>query len=97
MDLPDHLPREVITERLRHVQQLQDDITTDANAGVVGDTFDVLIDQVEDGQPVGRSYREAPEIDGMILLDHGTPGEWVTATVTGAYGSDLSAEVVRDR
>ncbi len=97
MDLPDHLPRKVISERLRHVQQLQDDITSAANAGVVGRTFAVLVDQVEDGQPVGRSYREAPEIDGMILLDGGSPGEWVTATVTGAYGSDLSAEVVRDR
>ncbi len=94
MDLPDHLPHDLITERLRYVQQIQDDITAEANADVVGSTFKVLIDQVEDGQAVGRSYREAPEIDGMILLDRGEPGEWVTATITGAYGSDLSAEVV---
>jgi ribosomal protein S12 methylthiotransferase len=94
IDLPDHLPHDLIAERLRHVQQIQDDITSAANSSVVGSTFEVLIDQVEDGQAVGRSYREAPEIDGMILLDSGTPGEWVTATITGAYGSDLSAEVV---
>lgn len=94
MDLPDHLPHDVITERLRYVQQIQDDITAEMNASVVGSTLEVLIDQVEDGRAVGRSYREAPEIDGMILLDKGAPGEWVTATITGAYGSDLSAEVV---
>lgn len=94
MELPDHLSHDVITERLRHVQEIQDDITAAANASVVGSTFEVLIDQVEDGQAVGRSYREAPEIDGMILLDSGDPGEWVTATITGAYGSDLSAEVI---
>jgi len=94
MDLPDHLPHDLVAERLRHAQQIQDDITSAANSSVVGSTFEVLIDQVEDGQAVGRSYREAPEIDGMILLDAGTPGEWVKATITGAYGSDLSAEVI---
>lgn len=95
MDLPDHVPHELIAERLRYVQQIQDDITAEANASVVGSTFDVLVDQVEDGQAVGRSYREAPEIDGVILLDQGKPGEWVSATITGTYGSDVSAEVRR--
>jgi hypothetical protein len=52
------------------------------------------VDQVEDGTPVARSYREAPEIDGVILLDRGTPGDWVRARVTASYGSDLAAEVV---
>ena len=52
------------------------------------------MDQVEDGQAVGRSYRQAPEIDGVVLLDQGKPGDWLEATVTGGYGSDLVAEVV---
>ena len=56
----------------------------------------VLMDQVEDGQPVGRSYREAPEIDGLILLDRGRAGEWVDVTIDGAYGTDLSATVVAE-
>jgi hypothetical protein len=43
---------------------------------------------------VGRSYRQAPEIDGVTLLDHGDPGRWVYARVTGGYGTDLVAEVV---
>ncbi|MDA2978686.1 MAG: 30S ribosomal protein S12 methylthiotransferase RimO [Actinomycetota bacterium] len=92
--LPDQLSHDVITERLRHVQQIQDDITASANAGVVGSTFEVLIDQVEEGQAVGRSYREAPEIDGVILLNDGIVGEWVNARIDGAYGTDLSGTVV---
>jgi len=94
--MPDQVPSSIITERMRHVQEVQDEITAARNSRVVGRTLRILIDQVEDGQPVGRSYREAPEIDGLILLDGGEPGEWVTATVAGAYGIDLSAAVVAE-
>ena len=53
--------------------------------------LEVLVDQVEDDQAVGRSYREAPEIDGVILLDRGEPGDWLTAEIVGGYGTDLDA------
>ncbi len=89
------IAEEAKSERLRYLQALQDDITAARNAAQAGRTFDVLVDQVEDGRPVGRSYREAPEIDGVILLDSGRPGEWVTATITGGYGTDLVATVRR--
>jgi ribosomal protein S12 methylthiotransferase RimO len=92
--LPDQIPADASAERLRHVQRVQDDITAEANARTVGTRLAILVDQVEDGQPVGRSYREAPEIDGVVLLDSGRPGDWVTADVVGAYGTDLTALVV---
>jgi ribosomal protein S12 methylthiotransferase len=60
----------------------------------VGRTLDVLVDMVEAGTPVGRSYRQAPEIDGVVILDRGRPGEWVQAEVTAAYETDLEARVV---
>lgn len=93
--LPAQVAPEVISERLRHLQRVQDDITGEVNARMVGRELSVLVDQVEDGQPVGRSYREAPEIDGMILLDGGRAGEWRTVRIDGAYGTDLSGTVVR--
>jgi len=93
-DLPDQLPHDLIMERLREVQELQDEITTAANAAMVGRTLSVLVDQAQDEQPVGRSHREAPEIDGAILLDAGDPGDWVQARIDGVYGTDLSATVV---
>jgi ribosomal protein S12 methylthiotransferase len=94
--MPDQVPSTLISERMRYVQEVQDEITTAENGSVVGRTLRILVDQVEDGQPVGRSYREAPEIDGLILLDGGEPGEWVSATIVGAYGTDLSAMVVME-
>jgi ribosomal protein S12 methylthiotransferase len=81
-------------DRLRHLQGIQEEITADASLGMIGREVDVLVDQVEDGIAVGRSYREAPEIDGMIALDRGDPGKWVRAEVTGAFGSDLDAVVL---
>ncbi len=87
----DQIPDDVKAERLRHLQSIQDDITALRNAEQVGRRLEVLVDQVEDGQAVGRSYREAPEIDGVVLVDRGAPGDWLTATVVGGYGTDLVA------
>jgi ribosomal protein S12 methylthiotransferase RimO len=87
------IPDTEIRERLRHLQNLQDEITTGRSVGQIGRSLTVVVDQVEDGQPVARSYREAPEIDGVILLDRGTPGDWLTAEVAGGYGTDLDAIV----
>lgn len=93
--LPGRVDPTEVTDRVRYLQQIQDDITAARNADQVGRVLDVLVDQVEDGVPVGRSYREAPEIDGMITLDAGVPGEIVRARIVGSYGPDLHAEVAR--
>ncbi len=93
-DLPGRIPGEVVGERLRYLQGIQDELTAEANRQQTGRRLEVLVDQVEEGIPVGRSYREAPEIDGLITLDAGVPGDWVTAEITGAYGTDLIGKVV---
>jgi len=94
-DLDGRVDRGEIEARMRHLQSIQDEHTSQANAARIGHTVDVLVDQVEDDVPVGRSWREAPEIDGVIVLDDGTPGEWVTARITAAIGTDSEAVVVR--
>jgi ribosomal protein S12 methylthiotransferase RimO len=93
-DLPGRVPESVVGERLRRLQGHQEEITATRSGERVGSEVAVLVDQVEDGVPIGRSFREAPEIDGVILLDRGEPGEWLTARITGSYGSDTTAEVV---
>ncbi len=93
-DLEGQISHDEKVERLRYLQAIQDDITTTKNLEQRGRTLEVLVDQVEDGTTVARSYREAPEIDGVVLLDEGQPGEWLKAKVTGGYGTDLVAEVV---
>jgi ribosomal protein S12 methylthiotransferase len=92
--LPDQIDYRTAMERLRYVQSVQDDITHSRNAAQIGKTVEVLVDQVEEGQAVARSYRQAPEIDGVILVDTGKPGDWLEARVQGAFGTDLEAKVV---
>jgi ribosomal protein S12 methylthiotransferase len=91
--LDGRIDREEINERLRYLQSVQEDITYEANSAMVGTTVAVLVDQIEDGVAVGRSWREAPEIDGVITLDSGEPGDWVDATITAVVGTDLEATV----
>ena len=93
-ELEGRISPEEVGERLRHLQRVQEEITAAANLDQVGEVVEVLVDMVEDGLPVGRSYRQAPEIDGMITLDRGEPGEWVTAEVIGAFGADIEARVL---
>ncbi len=93
-DLSDRVDPEEIGERLRYLQGLQDDLTTAASAGQVGRRLRVLVDQVEEGIPVARSYREAPEIDGVITVDRGLPGQWLEVEIDAAYGAELAATVL---
>lgn len=88
-EMDDQVPREVAMERLRDLTDIQDEVTAKANAAWIGRTERVLVDQVEDGVPVGRTYRHAPEIDGVVRTDRGEPGEWVTVEFTAAYGHDM--------
>jgi tRNA A37 methylthiotransferase MiaB len=59
----------------------------------VGRTYSAIVDQIEEGVPVSRSYRQAPEIDGVITLDRGRPGEWVEVEIVSALGTDLEGKV----
>jgi tRNA A37 methylthiotransferase MiaB len=93
-ELDGRLPAEEVADRLRHLAGIQEEITAAANAATIGGIERVLVDQVEEGKPVGRSRREAPEIDGMITLDRGEPGSWVAAEVVAAFGADRQAVVL---
>ena len=93
-DLSDRVEPETVGERLRFLQNIQEEITASHNAAQVGKRVEVLVDQIEEGTPVGRSYRQAPEIDGVVLLDAGAPGDRFLAEVTAAFGADLEAHRV---
>ncbi len=78
----------LVAERMRELSELQDEITLARREALVGSEIEVLVDE----PGVGRSHREAPEIDGVVNLTADlAAGTFVTVTVTGAAGVDLEA------
>jgi len=83
----------LVYERLRECADVQEPITNAARAALVGEQVEVLVDGVEDGVTIGRTHREAPEIDGMVRLPgaYARPGALVHARVVDVEGPDLEA------
>ncbi|MGQ0805246.1 MAG: 30S ribosomal protein S12 methylthiotransferase RimO [Actinomycetota bacterium] len=94
------VPPELMTERLRECDEVQDPVTRAARERLARDRteLDVLVDGVDDdtGAAVGRTHREAPEIDGVVLLEGAgaRPGSIVRARAVDAVGPDLVAELI---
>jgi ribosomal protein S12 methylthiotransferase len=103
--LAGQVPDEVKQERYERLMELQQGISLAKNQTFVGKTLDVLVEghgvgEDEDGNELdeaislGRSYRDAPEIDGYVLVEGDLPvGEIVPVRVTGTTAYDLIATV----
>ncbi len=92
--LGDPIAPEVKQERYERLMELQHGISLEKNQSYVGQTIDVLVEGHGDGLSMGRSYRDAPEIDGLVIIEGHVPiGEMVPVTITGAMPYDLSGIV----
>jgi len=90
-DLDGAVDEALVQDRLRELTELQDAITASRRDDLIGSTLEVLVD----APGIGRSHREAPEIDGVILIgeDHEV-GTITTVEIAGAVGPDLVASGV---
>ena len=78
----------LMAERLGELTEIQDRITADRRDELIGRTVEVLVDE----PGVGRTHREAPEIDGVVSVPEDLAvGTFQSVTVTGALGPDLEA------
>jgi len=88
--LPGQVPDDLKEERYRHVMELQQEISLARNRAIVGETLEMLVEGYSEGLSVGRSYRDAPEIDGLILVEDELPvGKMVPVRITEALQYDL--------
>jgi ribosomal protein S12 methylthiotransferase len=90
---------DVIAERLRECDEVQSGLTLRSRDRLVrdGTELEVVIDAIDaDGVAIGRSHREAPEIDGVVRLPgaHARPGSVVRAKATEVEGIDLIASAI---
>jgi ribosomal protein S12 methylthiotransferase len=101
---PGQVPERVKRRRQRQLMEVAQQVSIIRNRAMVGREIDVLVESEQApsdqgggdaGFVAGRSYRDAPEVDGLVLLQ-GTapPGEFVRARVTQALAYDLVAEPI---
>lgn len=89
--LADPIPQPVKSERRRRLMELQERISLQKNQEFVGQTLDIIIEGIGDGLSVGRSYRDAPEIDGTVIVENELAvGEITPVRITGAMTHDLT-------
>ena len=89
MTLPDHVPAELMNERIAELREMQDNITANRRDALIGRTVEVLVDEVG----IGRTHWEAPSIDGIVHVSRELPvGEFATVLIVDAMGPDLVAD-----
>jgi ribosomal protein S12 methylthiotransferase len=94
-----HLPDDVKHARRDRLMAVQQEISARRTQRFVGRTLDLLIEgegETDDGEPVvaGRTYREAPEVDGMVIaMGSAAPGSKVPVRITAAGEYDLFGEL----
>jgi ribosomal protein S12 methylthiotransferase len=88
LGLPDHVPTGLMNERIAELREVQDSITALRRDSLLGETVRVLVDE----PGIGRSFREAPEIDGVVqVADDLAPGEFHDVEIVQVFGPDLIA------
>lgn len=91
--LGDPIPDALKEERLERLMEKQQKISLELNKAFVGRSLDVILEGAEEGVSIGRSYRDAPEIDGLVLVKGDIPpGRIIPVRITEAMVYDLSGE-----
>ena len=95
--LGDPVPAEIKQERFERLMELQQGISMQVNQSYVGKTLDVLVEGRDKGISIGRSYRDAPEIDGLVFIEGDAKiGELVPVRISGAMAYDLTGVIAQE-
>lgn len=99
-ELDNPVPEEIKEERWQRFMTLQQDISSQKLKQRVGYEMQVLIDRVENGVAVGRTYADAPEIDGLVHVQNGeslSAGDLVYVEITDSDDYDLYGVLSEDQ
>ena len=96
--LGDSVPAEVKEERFNRLMEKQQKISLEINKTFVGRKMDVLFEGLGQGVSIGRSYRDAPEIDGLVLVKGEIPaGQMLPVLINEAMPYDLGGTIVKKK
>lgn len=97
-DLPDQVTEQVMQERYHDLMSIQSLISQGRNEALEGRELEVLIENRDEEVPevvAGRSYRDAPEVDGLVYIENdgrSEPGDLVRVKVLAGFVYDIAAE-----
>ncbi|MBQ7478061.1 MAG: radical SAM protein, partial [Selenomonadaceae bacterium] len=101
-DLPDQISEEVMQERYHELMSIQSKISEGRNQELEGRVLDVLIegrDEEQENITGGRSYREAPEVDGQVYVEgdaDSRPGDIIKVKVLQGFTYDVVGEKINE-
>ena len=90
----DQVPLKVRARRRDQILQAQMEISKKRNESRIGKVYPVVIEEYAEGKWLGRSYAEAPEVDGKIYVNGGNIGQWKDVKIIQADYYDLMGECV---
>ena len=93
-EMADQVPEEVKEERFHRFMQLQQEISAERLKQKIGQTLDVIVDEIDEEGIIGRTKADAPEVDGLVYIENlsGAPvkvGEFIKVTITHSDEYDL--------
>lgn len=95
------VPEKIKLERKNKIMEIQKDISTEINTAFIGKSLKVLVDRIEGDYYVARSYRDAPEVDGEVLIPAKNnklkTGEFYSVEINDSDEYDLYAELPGNR
>ena len=95
--LPDPVPEQVKLERLEALMALQESISRDKLLDRIGKIETVLVDEVSENEVIARSYCDAPQIDGVVIVNESAscqPGDFIRVEIVDSLEHDLIAKIV---
>ncbi len=93
-EMADQVPEDVKEERFHRFMQLQQEISAERLKQKIGQTLDVIVDEIDGEGIIGRTKADAPEVDGLVYIENlsGMPvkvGEFIKVTITHSDEYDL--------
>ncbi len=93
-EMADQVPEDVKEERFHRFMHLQQEISAERLKQKIGQTLDVIVDEIDNEGIIGRTKADAPEVDGLVYIENlsGTPvkvGEFIKVTITHSDEYDL--------
>jgi ribosomal protein S12 methylthiotransferase len=93
----DGIPEVEKNRRQERLMEIQSEISYDLNQAKIGKTYKVILDKLEDGNYIGRSEFDSPEVDNEVIIStdkHLRLGDFVEVKITEATEFDLEADLV---